>query len=70
MENRPPTIEELFPHLNLDDLKEAEENLDLYLNLVLRIFERVESETNSQAAPLTASNGTLPCTRSGQPPSG
>lgn len=44
MENRPPTIAELFPHLTPGGLKEAEENLDLYLSLVLRIFERMESE--------------------------
>ena len=63
MDTRPPTIAELFPNLTPDELKEAEENLDRYLKLVLRIFERVEPETNPQSAPLTPNEGTLPCTR-------
>jgi len=38
------TIADLYPRLNKDHLKEAEENLDRYLELVLRIFERVEDD--------------------------
>jgi hypothetical protein len=64
MDKRPPTLAELFPNLNSDELKEAEENLDQYLALVLRIFERNEFESNPQAAQLTPNEGTLPCTRS------
>ncbi len=63
MDKRPPTIAELFPNLTPEELKEAEENLDQYLKLVLRIFERIEPETNPQATQLTPNEGTLPCTR-------
>lgn len=51
-----PTIRALYPNLSEDELAEAEQNLDQYLSLVLRIFERMELEkTNS----LTRSEGTL-----------
>ena len=60
METPPPTIEELFPHLSAEQLSQAAENLDQYLKLVLRIFERLES--NPQSVALTPDNGTLPCT--------
>lgn len=39
-----PTIKDLYPHLNDEELKIAEENLDRYLALVLRIFERLNPE--------------------------
>lgn len=60
MKQAPPTIKELFPFLNPEELKEAEENLDLYLKLVLRILERMES--NPQVVALTRNDGMLSCT--------
>jgi hypothetical protein len=45
MEPKPaPTISDLYPNLSEDELAEAEQNLDQYLSLVLRIFERMELE--------------------------
>lgn len=59
--DRDPTIQELFPGLVEADLKLAEETLDRYLALVVRIIERIESERNPQGH-LTQQNGTLRCT--------
>ena len=65
MQNNPqsgsdgPTIRDLYPELNEAELKEAEENLDRYLALVLRIYERVHSSTEGAKSPgpsLTDSN--------------
>jgi hypothetical protein len=42
-----PTIRDLYPHFTEKDLAEAEDNLERYLTLVLRIFERMELETNA-----------------------
>ena len=67
MEKRPPTIDEMLPGLGPDKLRDAEDILDLYLKLVLRIYERLESETNSTQ--LTPERGTLSCTRSESEPS-
>jgi hypothetical protein len=54
MDKKPtPTIHDLYPHLTDEQLKEAENSLERYLALVLRIFERMESETNPQARQLT-----------------
>ncbi len=63
MEKNPtPTIRDLYPHLSAAELLEAEDNLERYLALVLRIFERMEAaETHPQAGPLTQNNGTLAC---------
>ena len=54
-----PTIRNLYPDFSEKEFAEAERNLDLYLALVLRILERVESETNPQAGQLTRRAGTL-----------
>ena len=35
-----PTIRDLYPHYTENELAEAEDNLERYLTLVLRIFER------------------------------
>jgi hypothetical protein len=43
---QPPTIRDLYPHFNEEQLAEAEDALDRYLEIVLRIFERLESEGN------------------------
>ena len=63
MDKKPtPSVGELYPNLTERELKEAEENLDRYLLLVLRIFERIESEQPPKVATLTPHTGTLPCT--------
>ena len=38
------TIRDLYPELSGDELKEAEEKLGRYLELMLRLFERLEQE--------------------------
>lgn len=40
----PPTLRDLYPNLNEEELSEVEDTLEQYLELVLRIFERVEAE--------------------------
>jgi hypothetical protein len=60
------TIKELYPALTDSQLAEAEDNLERYLALVLRIFERIGMETCSQADPLIFGTGTLgSCTAPG-----
>ena len=39
---RVPTIQDLYPNLSPEELTEAEQNLDRYLNVVIGIFERLE----------------------------
>jgi hypothetical protein len=56
------TVRDLYPDLSGSELAEAEENIERYLTLVLRIFERMEFETNPQLDQLTSIIGTLPCT--------
>lgn len=53
-----PTIHDLYPHLTEKELAQAEDNLERYLTLALRIFERTELEAAPQAAPLAP--GTVP----------
>lgn len=38
------TIGELYPELSDDELTEVERNLDRYVELIFRIYERLESE--------------------------
>jgi hypothetical protein len=38
------TIADLYPRLKEAQLQEAEENLERYLELVVRIFERIEAD--------------------------
>jgi hypothetical protein len=65
MQNNPThTIHSLYPNLNEKELAKAEENLERYLALVLRMFERMEIEGFAQGSELTANNGTLGCTPS------
>ncbi len=62
MEKKPaPTIRDLYPHFTDEQLAEAEDTLDRYLALVLRIFERLELEASTQAAQLTPGTGAIPC---------
>jgi len=49
-----PTIRDLYPHLTDAELERAEDNLERYLIVVLRIFERLESEKESAAASIDA----------------
>ncbi len=35
------TVRDLYPSLNEEQLKETEDNLDRYLEIVLRIYERI-----------------------------
>lgn len=57
-----PTIRDLYPHYTEKELAEAEDNLERYLTLVLRIFERRELQDAEQ---LTEDTDTLPCPMSG-----
>ena len=50
-----PTLRDLYPDLTDEELEEAEENLQGYLDVVLRIYERLQAEHT----PLTDSDGTL-----------
>ena len=59
--NATPTIRDLYPHFTEAELADAEDNLERYLTLVLRIFERVELEASTKANQLTPDAGTLPC---------
>lgn len=52
------TIRDLYPHYSGEELAEVEDNLERYLTLVLRIFERRELEKPGQ---LTDDTDTLPC---------
>lgn len=38
------TIQDIYPHLNDQQCREAEENLEQYLGVILRIYERLERE--------------------------
>lgn len=55
MENLPsenkanPTIADLYPQLNEEQLKEADENLREYVALALRIYERICSDPEAYA---------------------
>jgi hypothetical protein len=62
MEKKPaPTIRDLYPHFTDAQLAEAEDTHDRYLAIVLRIFERLESEACAQGNQLTPATGALPC---------
>lgn len=54
-----PKIHDLYPDLEDGNLLEAEHNLDRYLTLVLRIFERLELD--EETVSLTLPDGTLSC---------
>jgi len=53
------SIRVLYPHFSENELAEAEDNLDRYLAVVLRIFECTEYETGQQEHKLTPNAGTL-----------
>lgn len=56
-----PTLRDLYPDLNDEQLAEVEDSLERYLALVMRIFNRLESETDSGVGQLTANDGGVPC---------
>jgi hypothetical protein len=43
-------ILDLYPHLNDEGLKEAEENVERYLELVLKIYERIINDPEAYSA--------------------
>ena len=45
--NIDPQLRELYPHLSDEELRESEENLNRYLNVVLRIYERIKTENDT-----------------------
>lgn len=53
-EERPPTIRELYPHFTEEQLAEAEQNLKRYAEIVLRICDSLDAQTNEGIGPLTA----------------
>jgi hypothetical protein len=57
----PPTIRDLYPDLSEAQLAEVEDTWERYLALVLRIFNRLESQTDTTAAHLTAIDSEIPC---------
>jgi hypothetical protein len=62
MEKKPvPTLRDLYPHLNDEQLAEVEDTWERYLALVLRIFERLESQSDSSAGHLTQNPDAIPC---------
>ena len=51
MEQKPtPTLRDIYPHLNDEQLAEVDDTWERYLALVLRIFERLESQKDPPAA--------------------
>jgi len=43
------SIHRLYPHLNDEELKQAEENLDRYLELALQIYDRIRQNPEEYA---------------------
>ena len=43
------TIRDLYPHLNNEQLKEGEEDLERYLELALRIYDRIRQDPDAYA---------------------
>ena len=55
------TIRDLYPNLTDEQLAEVEDTWERYLALVLRIFERLESQTDATAGHLTPDTDEIPC---------
>lgn len=47
-EHQEVSIRDLYPELSDQELKEAEQNLENYLEVALRIFDRIENEQLSE----------------------
>jgi len=56
-----PTLRDLYPDLNEAELAQVEDSLERYLSLVLRIFERLESESAASASRLTPDANGISC---------
>lgn len=41
-------LKDLYPHLTEEQLKETEETIEQYLELVLRIYERIKNDPKEQ----------------------
>lgn len=62
MDKKPtPTLRDLYPHLDDDELAQVEDAFERYLALVLRIFERLEAESEQPEAHLTRDDGAVAC---------
>ena len=48
--DRASPIRDLYPHLNEEELKQAEENLRRYVELELRVYERILADPEAYAA--------------------
>ncbi len=62
MDQQPaPTINDLFPELSGAELREAEDNLEQYLALALRIYQRIIADpvAYAQFKALTGSGSTV-----------
>lgn len=46
--DKPKTLRDLYPDLTDEELEEAETTLDAYLEVVLRIFNRIELEEKEE----------------------
>ena len=44
MDQQANSIKQLYPHLSYAELRLAEENLEQYLGLILRIYARLEQD--------------------------
>lgn len=49
MNNEPITIRKLYPDFNDQQLKIAEENLQQYLGLIIRMYSRIEQDETALA---------------------
>jgi len=43
------TIRDLYPHLNEEQLKEAEENFKRYIELSIRMYRRIQADPEAYA---------------------
>jgi len=50
MDKNTAPFSNLYPHFTQSELAETEDILERYVVLVLRVFERMESEANPQAS--------------------
>lgn len=41
-------LKDIYPHLTDEQLKEAEETIEQYLELVMRIYERIKNDPKEQ----------------------
>lgn len=46
---KPINVRDLYPDLTEEELQEAEENLEAYLEVVLRIYERIANDPAAYA---------------------